>query len=60
MIHSHPEHWHTSGVCPQTPPLLPLTHDCSPIHTTNAIVKFADDTTIVGLITNNNESAYRE
>ena len=23
IIHSHPEHWHTTGVCPQPPPLLP-------------------------------------
>ncbi len=26
---------------------------------TNHIIKFADDTTVVGLITNNDESAYR-
>lgn len=37
-----------------------FTHDCSPIHPTNIIVKFADDTTIGGLISNNNEAAYRE
>ncbi len=37
-----------------------FTHDCTPIHPTNTIVKFADDTTIVGLISNNNEAAYRE
>ena len=29
-------------------------------HTSNSIIKFADDTTVVGLITNNDESAYRE
>jgi hypothetical protein len=28
-------------------------------HTSNSIIKFADDT-VVGLITNNNETAYRE
>ena len=27
---------------------------------TNAIIKFADDTTVVGLINKNNESAYRK
>jgi hypothetical protein len=29
-------------------------------HISNSIIKFADDTTVVGLITNNNEIAYRE
>ena len=36
-----------------------FTHDCSPIHNTN-IIKFADDTTVLGLIRNNDESTYRE
>lgn len=45
--------------CVLSPLLYTLfTPDCCPIHP-NAIVKFADDTTIIGLITNN-ESAYRE
>ena len=30
------------------------------IHTSKSIIKFADDTTVVGLITNNDETAYRE
>ena len=29
-------------------------------HASNSIIKFADDTTVVGLITNNEETAYRE
>ena len=29
-------------------------------HHTNSIIKFADDTTVIGLITNNNEDAYRD
>ncbi|KAF7640927.1 hypothetical protein LDENG_00005030 [Lucifuga dentata] len=37
-----------------------FTHDCTPSHNSNTLIKFADDTTIVGLITNNNETAYRE
>uniref|UniRef100_A0A3B3BMW9 Alkylated DNA repair protein AlkB homologue 8 N-terminal domain-containing protein n=1 Tax=Oryzias melastigma TaxID=30732 RepID=A0A3B3BMW9_ORYME len=37
-----------------------FTHDCSAIHPTNMVVKFADDTTIVGLISNNDETHYRE
>jgi hypothetical protein len=30
------------------------------MHTSNSIIKFADDTTVVGLTTNNDETAYRE
>jgi len=36
------------------------TYDCAPTHPTNTIVKFADDTTVVGLITRGDESAYRD
>ena len=37
-----------------------FTHDCVVMHVSNSIIKFADDTTVVGLITNNDEMAYRE
>ncbi|KAK1785701.1 hypothetical protein P4O66_019042, partial [Electrophorus voltai] len=37
-----------------------LTHDCAAMHSSNHIIKFADDTTVVGLINKDNESAYRE
>ncbi|KAI4891501.1 hypothetical protein NFI96_009272 [Prochilodus magdalenae] len=37
-----------------------LTHDCAAMHSSNHIIKFADDTTVVGLINKNDESAYRE
>ncbi|KAK3540961.1 hypothetical protein QTP86_007365 [Hemibagrus guttatus] len=37
-----------------------LTHDCAAIHSSNHIIKFTDDTTVVSLNSNNNESAYRE
>jgi hypothetical protein len=42
-------------------PLLYIlyTHDCTPVHESNTIIKFADETTVVGLIHNNDESAYR-
>ena len=44
-----------------SPLLYPLfTHDCAAMHASNSIIKFADDTTVVGLITNNNETAYRD
>ncbi|XP_051963031.1 uncharacterized protein LOC127629815 [Xyrauchen texanus] len=37
-----------------------MTHDCAAMHRSNHIIKFADDTTVVGLISKNDESAYRE
>ncbi|XP_059829764.1 uncharacterized protein LOC132396201 [Hypanus sabinus] len=37
-----------------------LTHDCASTHSSNHIIKFTDDTTVVGLISKNDESAYRE
>ncbi|WP_353799274.1 reverse transcriptase domain-containing protein, partial [Shigella sonnei] len=37
-----------------------FTHDCVATHASNSIIKFADDTTVVGLITNNDETAYME
>jgi hypothetical protein len=37
-----------------------FTHDCVAKHDSNTIIKFADDTTVMGLITDNDETAYRE
>ncbi len=37
-----------------------LTHDCTDKFSSNHIIKFADDTTVVGLISNNDETHYRE
>ena len=37
-----------------------FTHDCMARHDSNTIIKFADDTTVVGLVTDNDETAYRE
>uniref|UniRef100_A0A8C2GHX3 Reverse transcriptase domain-containing protein n=1 Tax=Cyprinus carpio TaxID=7962 RepID=A0A8C2GHX3_CYPCA len=36
-----------------------LTHDCTPSHNPNLFIKFADDTTVVGLISNRDETNYR-
>ncbi|XP_068506162.1 uncharacterized protein [Syngnathus scovelli] len=36
-----------------------LTHDCTATYSDNRIVKFADDTTLVGLITKGDETRYR-
>ena len=37
-----------------------FTHDCTARHNSKTIIKFADDTTVVGLITDNDETVYRE
>jgi hypothetical protein len=37
-----------------------FTHNCMARHDSNTIIKFADNTTVVGLINDNNETAYRE
>jgi hypothetical protein len=37
----------------------PFTHDCVAKHDSN-IIKFADNTTVVDLITDNDEPVYRE
>ncbi len=47
--------------CVLSPLLYSLyTHDSTATHSSNVIVKFADDTTVIGLITDNDETAYRE
>lgn len=47
--------------CVLSPLLFTLiTHDCVPKSATNYIVKYADDTTVVGLIKDDNDLAYRE
>ena len=43
--------------CVLSPLLYSLfTHDCVATHASNSVIKFADDTTVVGLITNNDET----
>ena len=37
-----------------------FTNDCEAKNASNSIIKFADDTTVVGIITNEDETAYRE
>ena len=47
--------------CVLSPLLFTLmTHDCCARHNSNHIIKFADDTTVVGLISKDDDSAYRE
>jgi gmma-aminobutyric acid receptor subunit gamma/cGMP-dependent protein kinase 2 len=48
-------------VCVLSPLLYCLfTHDSTARHNSNTIIKLADDTTVEGLITNNDDTAYRE
>jgi gmma-aminobutyric acid receptor subunit gamma/cGMP-dependent protein kinase 2 len=47
--------------CVLSPLLYSLfTHDCVARHDSNTVIKFADDKTVFGLITDNKETAYRE
>ncbi len=47
--------------CVLSPLLYSLyTHDCVATHSSNIIVKFTDDTTVIGMISDDDESAYRE
>uniref|UniRef100_A0A8C7XV90 Reverse transcriptase domain-containing protein n=1 Tax=Oryzias sinensis TaxID=183150 RepID=A0A8C7XV90_9TELE len=47
--------------CVLSPLLYTLyTQDCTSTHPSNTIIKFADDTTVVGLISGNDESAYQD
>ncbi|KAK3560314.1 hypothetical protein QTP86_006304 [Hemibagrus guttatus] len=53
----HTEHWSSSGLRQST--AVHSADNCAAMHSSNHIIKFADDTTVVGLISKN-ESAYRE
>ena len=47
--------------CVLSPLLYSLfTHDCMAAHYSNTIIKFADDTTTVGLIIDDDETVFRE
>ncbi len=62
VTHPAPSHW-TQGPpqgCVLSPLLFTLlTHDCTLSHNSNLFIKFADDTTVVGLISNRDETNYR-
>ncbi len=60
IISPDPQHWCTAGLRPQPTPVLPVHTRLYSYTQLEVIVKFADDTTVIGLITDNDETAYRE
>ncbi len=59
LQHHHNEHRRSSGLCTQPGAVHSFTHDCVATHPNNVLMKLADDTTVIGLITNNDETTYR-
>lgn len=57
-LQSDHQHNHGCVLCPVLYTLFP--NDCLAAHSSNSTIKFADDTTIIGLIPGNDDSAYRE
>lgn len=55
IIHPDPEHQHTTGQGLDRDPVLftLFTLGCSAIHSTNRIIRVVDNTTVVGLISDN-------
>lgn len=59
-LSTYAEHWLPTGLCVSTLLYFLYTHNCSSAHNYNCIVKFADNTTVIGLISRGDEAAYRE
>jgi len=68
-LYIDPEHRNPSGLRTPVLPAYSWTspflnalyrHDCVATHDSNTILKLAEETTILGLITNDDETAYRE
>ncbi len=61
LISPDPQHWCSAGLRPQPTPVLPVhTRLYSHTQLQRHHHQFADDTTVRGLITDNNETSYRE
>ena len=58
QLHGH-QHWLTAGLRPIPTTVLSTTNSCVSHHPSVKLLKFADDTTMVGLITRGDESTYR-
>ncbi|KAI3374329.1 hypothetical protein L3Q82_005958 [Scortum barcoo] len=63
LLHHHTQHWRTTGLCAEPVLLYSLfTHDCRPrpMYGSNSITKVCRyDITVIGLISDNDESHYR-
>ncbi len=58
--HLHHQHWSSSGLC-LSPLLFSLySNDCTSKDPSVKLLKFADDTTLIGLIQDGDESTYRQ
>ncbi len=57
--HLHHQHWSSSG-CVLSPRSSPSTPNCTSKDPSVKLLKFADDTTVIGLIQDGDESAYRQ
>ena len=60
IVITHFVYWRTSRWCPVTKLYSNFTYDCASCHKSTQILKFADDTTVLGLITNSDESECRD
>lgn len=58
LVYCYPEHRCAPELRPGLHSLY--TNDCTSTHNSNQVIKFADDTTIVGLISDLSKAAYRE
>lgn len=56
----HTQHGRPTGICAEPLLFALYTHDCVPTHPTNTIIKFTDGTTVVGLISGEDKTAYRD
>ncbi len=54
----HPERRSPAGLRSESLLYSLYTHDCVSSHRSTSIIKFADDTVVLGLISNNDETAY--
>ncbi|KAL0167353.1 hypothetical protein M9458_039197, partial [Cirrhinus mrigala] len=55
QLQPHHQHWRSSGMCS-----LSHNNDCTSKDPSVKLLKFADDTTLIGLIQDGEESAYRQ
>ncbi|XP_030635301.1 uncharacterized protein LOC115816487 [Chanos chanos] len=57
---SRVRHRHATRLCAEPSLYSLFTYDCVPVHGSNTIIKFADCTTVVGLIREDDKTAYRD